>query len=596
MRETHLGLAAIVCISLLSTAYGQTTTTTRTSNGGYFVQFGKEGATPIRPNLIPAPAAPTPIASTPAAPIPVPNGRLPAEPVRIDRAPKAEGMAWNATQPKRPLLAMPPLPASIESSPETAVQPSAPTPLELSPPVITAAEPTLAEPTPAEPTPAEPTPAEPTPAEPTPAEPTPAEPTPAEPTPAEPTPEERQLAPAALPSAISATDASAPSKAAHDATRSPGDEVRLAKQQPISKATIEQPLPSRLPNKPDKIDQDHNETDNPLETPIQAPATYSVSSLIHGCKDCDVGCEPLCCGSTWEHSTTVWAAALYMRPRNADVPFAVPIDGPIGSILANPIQTGAVALLDPDYEVGYTVGFDLALNALTSISLEYLSLDSSTANQVSTSAPNVLRSLVSHPSSTSAAADFLSAEATLGIDLQTLDLSLRHLFVGGDVFAVNYFAGVRYARLEQNFHSTFFDNGTETVDSQVDFDGAGLRLGLETERRACNHCIHLYGRTAASFLAGRFQTNYFQGQTFDPTVVSTSWEAGRIVPILDLEVGGGWSSKCGRFKLSAGYVFSAWFNTIKTDDFIQAVQQNDFHSLSNTLTFDGIVARAEYCF
>ena len=51
-----------------------------------------------------------------------------------------------------------------------------------------------------------------------------------------------------------------------------------------------------------------------------------------------------------------------------------------------------------------------------------------------------------------------------------------------------------------------------------------------------------------------------------------------------------------RVQLTAGYVFSAWFNTVKTQEFIRSVQQNDFLDLGDTLTFDGLVARAELRF
>ena len=83
---------------------------------------------------------------------------------------------------------------------------------------------------------------------------------------------------------------------------------------------------------------------------------------------------------------------------------------------------------------------------------------------------------------------------------------------------------------------------------------------------------------------------------FDPVVVNTDWEIGRVVPILDLELGGGWCSPKGRVRLSAGYVISAWFNTVKTQDFIDAVQQNVFRDVSSTISFDGLVARAELRF
>jgi hypothetical protein len=322
---------------------------------------------------------------------------------------------------------------------------------------------------------------------------------------------------------------------------------------------------------------------------------------------CDASGEISCdaCGASsclddcgiWAHCTSVYASVLYLRPRNADVAYAVPIDGPITSTPANnPLQIGSVGVVEPDYELGFDAGVNLAVNAMTSLYGQVLMLDSSATSQLGTAAPNVLRSLVSHPSSTSAATDFLSASADMDVDLETVNAGIRHLFVGGQVYAVNYLIGARYSRLEQTFNATFVDNGSERVATNVDFDGAGLSLGLEGERRSCTNCFSIYTRGAASFLAGKFEGSYFQGQSFDPTVVDTSWEAGRVVPVLDLELGVGWTSPGGCLQLGAGYMVSAWFNTVQTQDFIRSVQSNNFLDLGDNLTFDGLRAQAQWRF
>ncbi len=302
------------------------------------------------------------------------------------------------------------------------------------------------------------------------------------------------------------------------------------------------------------------------------------------------------CG-LWAHCSSVYASVLYLRPRNADVAYAVPIDGPISSAPAdNPIQTGRIGVVDPDYEVGFTVGTNLAINTMTSLFADYTQLESTTENRLQTAAPNVLRSLVAHPSTTSAATDFLSARANLDISFDTVDAGLRHLFVGGQVYAVNYLVAARYSRLEQQFGANFVDNGTEQVATEINFDGAGLRLGLEAERQSCHSRLRIYGRSSASFLAGRFRAQYFQGQSFDPSIVDTNWQAGRVVPVLDLELGAGWSSPGGRLRLGAGYLVSAWFNTVTTQDFVNAVQANHFVGLGDTLTFDGLRGTVEWRF
>ena len=204
--------------------------------------------------------------------------------------------------------------------------------------------------------------------------------------------------------------------------------------------------------------------------------------------------------------------------------------------------------------------------------------------------------MVTHPSSGTASQDGLSALASLEVDFDLIDVSYRHLLKCCELFSANYVIGGRYAKLEQQFDSQFVKQGIETVSTDIDFDGGGLRLGLETERHSCRNKLHLYANGYASFMAGRFRANYFQGSAFDPEVVNAEWEAGRIVPILDLEAGVGWTSMGGKLSLSAGYLVSAWFNTVTTQDYVQAIQTNNYLGLSDTITFDGLQARIAYRF
>jgi hypothetical protein len=331
--------------------------------------------------------------------------------------------------------------------------------------------------------------------------------------------------------------------------------------------------------------------------------------LAGGSCDCgaqfgEMECTDACAGDAcavpcgvWAHYSSVYAELLYLRPRNSDVAYGVPIDGPITAPPANnPIQVGEVGIVDPDYEVGATAGFNLALDPLQSLDARYTTIDFSTSHSITTAPPDVIRSIVSHPSSASVATDFLSGSANLDIDYDTVDLTLRHLFVGGNVFAVNYFLGTRYGQIDQRFGATFVNNEIETVRTDVDFEGIGLRLGLDAERHSCTSRWRYYARGAANFLAGRFRASYFQGSSFDPEIVNTSWEAGRIVPTLDLELGLGWRSAADRLWLSVGYRVDAWFNVVTSEDFIGSVQQNDFLGLSDTISFDGLVSRAEWRF
>jgi len=324
------------------------------------------------------------------------------------------------------------------------------------------------------------------------------------------------------------------------------------------------------------------------------------AALDLGWSDCVDGspCVPVCCPPVWQHRSGAFGEYLYLRPREAEIVYAVPIDGPInGPPANNPIQVGALGMVDPDYQSCYRAGIAVALSDCSSLTVNVLRYDSQNSDSLSTQPGQVLRSLVAHPSSTSAASDWLNASATYDIDFQFVDLDYSALWRGGDNYAINYVVGARYGKLEQGFRSLFSANGTETVSSDIDFEGGGIKLGLDLARYGCAKQLFVYSRGSASFLAGEFEATYFQGQSFDPTVADTRWDAGRIVTILDVEAGLGWRSQSGRWIFSSGYLVSAWLNTVKANQFIESVQQNSYLNLADdNFTFDGWVVRGEFRF
>lgn len=279
------------------------------------------------------------------------------------------------------------------------------------------------------------------------------------------------------------------------------------------------------------------------------------------------------------------------------MPFAVGIDGPIvAPPPSNPIQVTPYAVVDPSYEPGGRVGFSRALDECSNLAATYTHFESTAQDQISIAAPDVIRSLVSHPLSISASTDFLFGRASYGIDFQLADVEYRRVFSCGELHSMSYIAGARYAHLTQDFAAYFESLGTETVTTGIEFHGGGLRVGWEGERHARKCGLMVYGRATASLVAGEFQAEYLQVDSFDPTVVDTAWQGGQIITMLDLELGVGWASPSGRHRFTAGYVFDGWFNTVKTDQWIAAVQSNDLRGLGDTLTFDGLTARAEFRF
>jgi hypothetical protein len=161
--------------------------------------------------------------------------------------------------------------------------------------------------------------------------------------------------------------------------------------------------------------------------------------------------------------------------------------------------------------------------------------------------------------------------------------------------------------LDQQFRSTFISPAplpdppiplpdiTTTVNTDIQFDGIGMRLGLQGERFFPSSGLFVYGTGGTNILFGEFDATYLQ-VTNGVTTASTAWNAGRVVPVVDLELGAGWLGMNRHLRLSAGYRVSTWFNVVKTEDWIWAVQNNDFRNLDGTLTFDGLVTRAEWLF
>jgi hypothetical protein len=219
--------------------------------------------------------------------------------------------------------------------------------------------------------------------------------------------------------------------------------------------------------------------------------------------------------------------------------------------------------------------------------------------------------MVIHPATPNAVIGTAAAWGRHDLEYDLMDLEYRRVWwddglgksLKGDCSAgssMNWVAGVRWGRLEQNFQSVFTDDlvgppiAEVTVLTDIDFDGIGVRLGLEGERYASRLPFMVYGKCYGSLIAGEFDASYQQtvqaGANFG---VDTSWTAGRIVPTFELELGGGFVCCDGSLRATAGYMFSAWTNVVKTEDFIHAVQTNDFRDMGDTITFDGLVARVE---
>jgi hypothetical protein len=302
------------------------------------------------------------------------------------------------------------------------------------------------------------------------------------------------------------------------------------------------------------------------------------------------------CGG-WTNRYFAFGEFLFLRPRNAEVAYAVPISS-AAAALGTQVQTGPVRVADPDYAPGFRVGGGVVLGPQSAVAVTYSQFDRDTFDAVSLPGTgSVIRSLVSHPNPLVATGNGLDTAAVLQTQFQLLDVDYKGLFHYSPQSQVAYVLGVRYANLEQHFAAGFAPaTGFQEVLAESEFDGGGLKLGLEGLRFHPTSQFFVYGKGYGSLVGGVFRAAY-QLNDAGTNVTNTSFEAGRLVTMIDLEAGVGWQNFTGNLRFSTGYMFTTWYNTVKVNEFINSVQTNNFVDPSTNynglITFDGLTAKIE---
>lgn len=306
------------------------------------------------------------------------------------------------------------------------------------------------------------------------------------------------------------------------------------------------------------------------------------------------------CGPVY--NSRVYAEYLYLRPRDAEVTYGVESNLNLPSQDVAPVQTSPIGMVDPDYSSGFRFGFALCLDDCSEIAATYTMFESDTTDSIVRDLTNnqlAIFPMTIHPATENAVATTVEAEGNYGVDFDLLDIDYRRVLRRGPQSDLTGIVGVRYGQLEQNFFARYSDelaqeaNDTEVL-TDVDFEGIGLRLGLDFEQYSCRHPVLIYAKGSTALLAGEFDAAYQQTvQNNSYPGVDTEWTAGRLVPTFDLEVGAGFYLPGGSLRATAGYAYSVWTNVVKTEDWIHGVQQNRFNDMGDAITFDGFVLRVE---
>ncbi len=261
---------------------------------------------------------------------------------------------------------------------------------------------------------------------------------------------------------------------------------------------------------------------------------------------------------------------------------------------AAPIQLAEPGVASIDFHPGFRAGFAKSLDECNAVVATFTHYEGEDRNSISTN-QFLIRSMVSQPATwvSNAESDWSTAASDYSMIYSLADVDFRWTFENQNDTRLSLFAGTRYASLDQRLDVIGTSlRDVQNVHTQVNFEGGGLRIGFEGERRTPLGLV-FYGRTAASLVAGTFRCAYTETSGLFGGLVETGYPADRLVPMIDAEMGTGLSLWNDKLRVTAGYSFSGWFNTVRTDHFIGAVQNNNFTDMSNMLTFDGLVGRVE---
>jgi Legionella pneumophila major outer membrane protein precursor len=288
---------------------------------------------------------------------------------------------------------------------------------------------------------------------------------------------------------------------------------------------------------------------------------------------------------------------LYLQPSGVDLAHAQQQNG-IGG--AGTVPFGDIGTLDTDYDSGARIGFSVACGPCSAVEWSYTYFESDADSfldpPVIPGGGGAVGSLVHHPGA-AITASAGPVDAFYEIDFQLSDLLYRGSLTSSSCHSVSYLLGVQYGNLEQSFLQlgVFSGGSAGLIDtsSTIDFDGGGLKAGIDAERRIRGG-LSIYSRLTGAVMSGQFSSRYTMlNSTTDVLLAQVNWKDDRVVSHLEYEIGFGWMSASEHWRFSSGYLFSHWMNAVTMPAFIDAVQADNYSDVEDTISFDGLVTRVE---
>ncbi len=298
----------------------------------------------------------------------------------------------------------------------------------------------------------------------------------------------------------------------------------------------------------------------------------------------------------------VFGEVLWLHPTGVDMAHAQQQDG-IGG--AGTVPFGTIGVVDPSYDIGFRLGGELQVTPCSGVFVSYAFFDTTEESSVVPPAAvggglGAVGSLVHHPGA-AITASVGPVDATYDIEFQLGDAAYRQILYRDCVHSLSSFVGARFAQLEQRFlqQGEFAGGAAGTIQTttNIEFTGAGPMAGLDSMHKLGETGFSVYGRALVAAITGSFESHYrMLNTTTDVLLAESIWEDDRIVPMLEYELGIAWTSPRSRVRLAAGYMMSHWFNVVTTPVLVDAVQADNYVDVGDTISFDGLVGRAELRF
>jgi hypothetical protein len=322
-----------------------------------------------------------------------------------------------------------------------------------------------------------------------------------------------------------------------------------------------------------------------------------------GCDSCG-GCGDTCgscciedqcggCGPRYR----AFADYLYLQVTDADVAHAQQQNG-IGG--AGTVPYGDIGTIELEYNSGVRVGGIVACDDCSGVYYSFTHFESDAFSDLEapdiTGGGGAVGSLVHHPQAQITASQG-PVNAEYEINYQLADLMFRRQWRGDGCWSVNYLIGAQYGRLEQDFAQTgvFSGGNAGTIDTftTINFDGGGLKVGIDSERQF-GLCFSGYSRLTAAAMSGRFTSRYTMlNSTTETLLAQANWKDDRVIAQVEYEIGLALTSCNRRWRWATGYMFSHWGNVVNTTEFIDAVRLDYYGDIDETVSFDGLVTRLE---